>query len=181
MSFWNNWLECMTHGQNIYQFFSVRIWVNENSRYKEIAAFILYTGPLYFKCGFWKLRSIGNIWQFSLASITLSFLSMLSHSFVFINWLILNFKGSRNIRKEFRPEIFRKMLIFISADYVHYSSVTVIDKSNFPSMFYTARKMKISTNGFFSKCDQIRRKLRIWSHLLKKSLMENSIFVQCYS
>ena len=26
---------------------------------------------------------------------------------------------------------------------------------------------------FFSKCDQIRRKLRIWSHLLKKSLMLN--------
>ena len=29
---------------------------------------------------------------------------------------------------------------------------------------------------FFSKCDQIRRKLRIWSHLLKKSLIENFIF-----
>ena len=28
---------------------------------------------------------------------------------------------------------------------------------------------------FFSKCDQIRRKLRIWSYLLKKSLMENVI------
>ena len=29
---------------------------------------------------------------------------------------------------------------------------------------------------FFSKCDQIRSKLWIWSHLLKKSLMENFIF-----
>ena len=29
---------------------------------------------------------------------------------------------------------------------------------------------------FFSKYDQIRKKLQIWSHLLKKSLMENSIF-----
>ena len=29
---------------------------------------------------------------------------------------------------------------------------------------------------FFSKCDQIRRKVRIFSHLLKKSLMENLIF-----
>ena len=29
---------------------------------------------------------------------------------------------------------------------------------------------------FFNKCDQIRRKLRIWSHLLKKSLTENFIF-----
>ena len=29
---------------------------------------------------------------------------------------------------------------------------------------------------FFSKHDQIRSKLRIWSHSLKKSLMENFIF-----
>ena len=29
--------------------------------------------------------------------------------------------------------------------------------------------------GFFSKCEQIRSFLRIWSHLLKKSLMENLI------
>ena len=33
---------------------------------------------------------------------------------------------------------------------------------------------------FFSKCDEIRRKLHIWSHLLKKSLMENFIFLQWY-
>ena len=33
-----------------------------------------------------------------------------------------------------------------------------------------------SINDFFSKCDQIRWKLRIWSHLLKKFLMENLIF-----
>ena len=39
-----------------------------------------------------------------------------------------------------------------------------------------AQKMKFSVKDFFSKCDQIRRKLRIWSHLLKKSLMENFIF-----
>ena len=40
----------------------------------------------------------------------------------------------------------------------------------------TAQKMKFSINDFFSKCDQIRSFLRIWSHLLKKSLMENFIF-----
>ena len=33
--------------------------------------------------------------------------------------------------------------------------------------------MKFSIKDFFSKCDQIRRKLLIPSHLLKKSLMEN--------
>ena len=40
----------------------------------------------------------------------------------------------------------------------------------------TAQKMKFSIKDFFSKCDQIRSKLRIWSHLLKISLMENFIF-----
>ena len=35
--------------------------------------------------------------------------------------------------------------------------------------------MKFSIKGFFSKCDQICRKLRIWLHLMKKSLMGNSI------
>ena len=40
----------------------------------------------------------------------------------------------------------------------------------------TAQKMKFPIKDFFSKCDQIRRKLRIWSHLLKKSLIENFIF-----
>ena len=36
--------------------------------------------------------------------------------------------------------------------------------------------MKFSIKNFFSKCDQIRSFLRIWSHLLKKYLMENFIF-----
>ena len=40
----------------------------------------------------------------------------------------------------------------------------------------TVQKMKFSIKDFFSKCDQIRVKLRIWSHLLKNSLMENFIF-----
>ena len=38
---------------------------------------------------------------------------------------------------------------------------------------YIAQKMKFSIKDFFSKCDQIRS---FWSHLLKKSLMENFIF-----
>ena len=40
-----------------------------------------------------------------------------------------------------------------------------------------AQKMKISIKDFFSKCDQIRRKLQMWSHLLKKFLVE--IFFFC--
>ena len=38
-------------------------------------------------------------------------------------------------------------------------------------------KMKFPIIDFFSKCDQIRRKLLIWSHCLKKSFMENFFFV----
>ena len=36
--------------------------------------------------------------------------------------------------------------------------------------------MKFSIKAFFSNCDQIRMKLRILSHILKKSLTENFIF-----
>ena len=39
----------------------------------------------------------------------------------------------------------------------------------------TAQKLKFSINDFFSKRDQICRKLRIWSHLQKKLLIENFI------
>ena len=42
-------------------------------------------------------------------------------------------------------------------------------------------KRKSFIKDFFSKCDQIRSKLRIWSHLLKKSLMENFIFCTVYN
>ena len=42
------------------------------------------------------------------------------------------------------------------------------------------KKMKFSIKDFFSKCDQIHSFLWIWSHLLKKSLMENFIFMQWY-
>ena len=37
--------------------------------------------------------------------------------------------------------------------------------------------MKFPIKDFFSKCDQIRSFLRIWPHLLYKSLMEN--FISC--
>ena len=40
----------------------------------------------------------------------------------------------------------------------------------------TTQKNNFSIKVFFSKCDQIRSFLRIWSHLLKKSWMENFIF-----
>ena len=44
------------------------------------------------------------------------------------------------------------------------------------ALLQTAQKMKFPINNFFSKCDRIRSFLRIWSHLLKKSLLENFAF-----
>ena len=41
---------------------------------------------------------------------------------------------------------------------------------------HITQKMKFSIKDFFSKCQQIPRKLRVWSHLLNKSFIENFIF-----
>ena len=41
---------------------------------------------------------------------------------------------------------------------------------------FTAQKMNSPIKDFFSKCNQISRKLRVRSHLLKKPFMENFIF-----
>ena len=41
------------------------------------------------------------------------------------------------------------------------------------SLTVTTQNMKFCIKDFFSKCDQIRRILRIWSHFLKKFLTEN--------
>ena len=42
---------------------------------------------------------------------------------------------------------------------------------------FTTQKIKFSTKDFFSKCDQIRRKLRTYSHLLERIFVEN--FILC--
>ena len=64
--------------------------------------------------------------------------------------------------------------------FLHTCNNTVRDVFSRFIYTYTAQKMKFSIKDFFSKCDQIRRKLRIWSHLLKKSLLENFIFLCSY-
>ena len=57
--------------------------------------------------------------------------------------------------------------------YLHTSSDS---SSPATSSSSTVQKIKFSIKDFFSKCDQTRSFLRVWSHLLKKSLMENFIF-----
>ena len=43
-------------------------------------------------------------------------------------------------------------------------------------VLFTAQKMKFYIKDFFSECHRIHSFLRIWPHLLRKSLMENLIF-----
>ena len=47
-------------------------------------------------------------------------------------------------------------------------------------MINTLILRKFSIKDFFSKYDQIRRKLRVWSHLLKKSLMEDFLRISVF-
>ena len=69
---------------------------------------------------------------------------------------------------------------------VNFSTKILIFKYKFyqikySGVYYTAQKLKFFIKDFFTKCDQIRNFLRVWSHLLKKSLMENfTFFLQCY-
>ena len=60
--------------------------------------------------------------------------------------------------------------LIILTHFPNYQAKKIFRKS------YTAQKMKFSIKDVFSKSDQIRSFLWIWSHLLKKSLMENLIF-----
>ena len=67
--------------------------------------------------------------------------------------------------------------------YCHsFIEVTVIDEFKHSILMKFMQSLEISVRSskyekdFFSKCDQIHRNLRIWLHLLKKSLMENFIF-----
>ena len=45
-----------------------------------------------------------------------------------------------------------------------------------PLLANTEQKKKFFIKDFFSKCDQICSKQQIWSHLLKKFLMQKFIF-----
>ena len=112
------------------------------------------------------------------------------------------FKGiGRCLHKWISSIAYRKKLLFLSADY-GYSNIQnfiqlineaffrqfcsharkmqcILNKGrNFgASLTDTVQKVKFSFMNLFSKCDQIRRFLLFWSHLLKKYLTENFSFL----
>ena len=80
---------------------------------------------------------------------------------------------------------FAKILFFAENTFVKYATkILGKEKENMRSFIrlnhITAQKMKFSIKDFFSKCDQIRGFLQIWSHLLKKSIIKNFIFCSVY-
>ena len=75
---------------------------------------------------------------------------------------------------ELQPEVSRKTVIF-ELDALIFKRFQQLFKIS--SLRFTAQKMKFLIKDIFSKCDQILRKLRIWTHFLKESLMVNFIFL----
>ena len=66
--------------------------------------------------------------------------------------------------------------IYLSGFWI-YHGFKICQGSGYTRVLNTlAQKMKFSIRDFFSRCDQMHSFLRIWSHLLNKSLMENLIF-----
>ena len=84
-----------------------------------------------------------------------------------IYWSILNLLRN-NIKFIVKPVNWSDLIIGHDIKFSLFCCISTLD---------TAQKMKFSIKDLFSKCDQIRRFLWIWSHLLKKSLMEN--FILC--
>ena len=105
------------------------------------------------------------IWKWSFLSQRLNYLALIVW---LTHWLVFAF-GFILLSQHFSAELYVAFQLF--------SAKSINNLKNFHRLFiHTAQKMKFSMKDFFSKCEQIRRKLRIRSHLLKKSLMKNFIF-----
>ena len=121
----------------------------------------------------------------------------------FFSFFVIPFKNTINPIVKFVRHLQAKLWGAKTAEAIHLKSIRQKEKllyltryfeDSFPDIFrsgnvlvlehspdITAQKiMKFSIKDFFSKCDKIRSFLRIWSHLLKKSLIENFIFCTVY-
>ena len=88
--------------------------------------------------------------------------------------------GSENAMLKAVIEVYSELLVTNCYSQIscsrHSKFVKIIPILIHSKISATTQKMKFSIKDVFSKCDQIRWKLRIWSHLQKKSLMENFVF-----
>ena len=99
------------------------------------------------------------------------------------NLQVFEVRGNIHNIKNFQSFTLLAKILRFGTETVTYRSPQfwILIPDNIKNVSSTAQKMKFSIKDFFSKCDQIRRKLRIWSHILKKSLMENLIFCVVFS
>ena len=72
----------------------------------------------------------------------------------------------------YRDYLGKWIVLYREVSYMHLKMLEV----SWLKVILTAQKLTFFIKSFFSKFDQIRSFLWIWSHLLKKSLMENFIF-----
>ena len=91
---------------------------------------------------------------------------------------------NKNIKQVSDKSVTRLFLCEFFVSNPHWKKNNWLENSFIYHFECAAQKMKFSIKDFFSKFDQIRSFLRIWSHLLKKSSMENFIyyagFVYCW-
>ena len=74
------------------------------------------------------------------------------------------------------PRENRGRFLFVMLFFIFSRDTSPIENKTPDITGVTAQKMNFSIKDFFSKCDKICRIMRIWSYLLKKSLIENFIF-----
>ena len=92
-------------------------------------------------------------------------------------WKLLKFYSLYAFEPKFGGD---ELVLVFSKDNISWNPIVFMFQSiNLRQYFVwivTAQEMKFFIKDFFSKCDQIRKKLWIWSHLLKKPLMGNFSF-----
>ena len=97
-----------------------------------------------------------------------SMLNMIIYCAIFWDQINGYFSQESGVSHNYSKEQMRKWLGTMTT-LIILIILIILDNVN---VIYTTQKMQFAIKDFFSKCDQIRRKLRIWPHLLKKSLMD---------
>ena len=105
-------------------------------------------------------------------------MTQLKINFLLQNFSILNRMGSTDIIIPMEKSLLRKHALLRKAvlETLFYNYGDSLGQQDLQGCLYTGQKMKFSIKDFFSKFGQIPSFVRIWSHLLKKSLMTNFIF-----
>ena len=119
-----------------------------------------------------KFDYIRNLIMFLPTWYVWSMLNMIIYCAIFWDQINGYFSQESGVSHNYSKEQLRKWL-GIMTTLIILIILIILDNVN---VIYTTQKMKFVIKDFFSKCDQIRRKLRICSDLLQNSLMENFIF-----